>query len=64
MLKFHSVSVNGMIVRGPNIGIVFFIITLYFVININAQITHVLVVLMFENLPEKTLVNHKTHFDL
>ena len=33
-------------------------------ININVQITYVLVVLMFENLPEKTLVNHKTLFNL
>ena len=24
MVKFQSVSVNGMIVRGPNVGIVFF----------------------------------------
>ena len=33
-------------------------------ININIQITCALVVLMFENLPKKTLVNPKKNFNL
>ena len=39
MLKFPSVSVNGMTVGDPNVGIVFFIITLYMSGN-HTKITH------------------------